>query len=184
MWVLILTLQFFVFIAVWNIRFPKITRFLLHELRKISLGEFIDDLEVSTRIPAFFGIESEVSSGADEKVGEDRLGSKDGIFSNFGAAMILASSVLVMIVILITLSYFLVRRANCSSKCAARLKQLREKVFWNPLIRYVYLNALKLNVASLVVIKAQGAAIGAIATIAVLNIAVVFFVHTLIKNRE
>ena len=40
--------QLFVYIAVWNIRYPSITRFLLYELRKISLGEFLDDLELST----------------------------------------------------------------------------------------------------------------------------------------
>lgn len=47
MWILILTLQFFVFIAVWSIRYPSVIRFLLYELRKISLGEFMDDLELS-----------------------------------------------------------------------------------------------------------------------------------------
>ena len=45
MWVLIMTLQFFVFIARWQIKYPHRLRFLLHEFRRIALGEFMDDLD-------------------------------------------------------------------------------------------------------------------------------------------
>ena len=57
-------------------------------------------------------------------------------------------------------------------------------VFWNPIIRYVYLNALKLNMASLYVIKAKGYEIGAIFVLLVTNVAVVFFVRALAKSRD
>ena len=46
MWILILTLQFFVYIAMWQVRYPSMIHFLLYELKRVTLGEFIDDLPV------------------------------------------------------------------------------------------------------------------------------------------
>ena len=53
---LIYILQFFVFIAVWQIDFPNLTKAVLKELRRIALGEFFDDLEIGKRLSNFFGI--------------------------------------------------------------------------------------------------------------------------------
>jgi len=44
MWTLILTLQFVLYIAVWQINFPQETRLVLFELRKVALGEFMDNI--------------------------------------------------------------------------------------------------------------------------------------------
>lgn len=107
MWVLILTLQYFVFIAVWNIRYPNITRFMLYELRKISLGEFFDDLELSKTIPEFFGIEAKESKATEEKVGEERLGSADSVLFNFGPTLLLGT-ILFLVVIIASLTIYIV----------------------------------------------------------------------------
>lgn len=58
LWILILMLQFFVFMALWQVRYPPNTRFLLFELRRIVLGEFMDDLEVGATISSELGIEA------------------------------------------------------------------------------------------------------------------------------
>ena len=70
MWVLILTLQFFVFIAVWQIRYPDRIRFLLHEFRRIALGEFLDDIDFGKEIAQFIGLPTREDSVADVTVGE------------------------------------------------------------------------------------------------------------------
>ena len=53
------------------------TRFSLHELRKIALGEFLDDLELGDRINGVLSINSEASESDDNKVkvevGDERL---------------------------------------------------------------------------------------------------------------
>ena len=59
LWLLILMLQFFVFIALWQVRYPPNTRFLLFELRRIVLGEFMDDLDIGNTISTELGIETE-----------------------------------------------------------------------------------------------------------------------------
>ena len=45
-WPLINTLQFVVFIALWNIKYPKNLRRVMHEIKRIALGEYLDDLEL------------------------------------------------------------------------------------------------------------------------------------------
>ena len=55
-WLLINCLQFFVYIAIWQINYPKIIKLLVTELRRLALGEFMDDLEIGANIAEFFGI--------------------------------------------------------------------------------------------------------------------------------
>ena len=184
MWVLILTLQFFVFIAVWNIRYPNITRLVLFELRKISLGEFVDDLQLSEKIPALLGIDFKAKSATEETVGEERLGSQTGVFHNFGPTLLLGSCVFFFIIAVISAVVIISKRKECSSKCRSCITSLKQKVFWNPMIRYVYLNALKLSMASLYVIKADGYEIGAVLVLIALNIAVALFVRVLFKSQS
>ena len=47
MWILVNTSQFLAFISMWAIQLPSLSRFLLNELKRIYLGEFLDDLEIS-----------------------------------------------------------------------------------------------------------------------------------------
>lgn len=56
MWILILTLQFFVYMAQWQVRYPNTLQFLLYELKKVALGEFMDDLDVGGEVMKSFGI--------------------------------------------------------------------------------------------------------------------------------
>jgi len=50
MWTLVLTLQFLLFIAIWNINYPETTLLVLFELRKVALGEFIDDVPLGDEL--------------------------------------------------------------------------------------------------------------------------------------
>ena len=59
MWVLILTLQFLVYVEIWKIDYPQLTRFLLHEFRRIALGEFMEDLEIGKEISTMLNIETD-----------------------------------------------------------------------------------------------------------------------------
>ena len=74
MWILILTLQFFVYIALWQIRYPSTLYFVLFELKRIALGEFMDDLDLGALIMNTVGLAPNEDSSTNEKLGEDRLG--------------------------------------------------------------------------------------------------------------
>ena len=47
---------------------------MLYELRRIVLGEFMEDLELGDILSDSFGIGSRDESATEEKLGEDRLG--------------------------------------------------------------------------------------------------------------
>ena len=55
------------------------------QLKRISFGEFFDDLQIFDKVYEELGIEDFVApkDSADEKVGEERLGTKD-ILKRFG----------------------------------------------------------------------------------------------------
>ena len=57
MWVLILTLQFFVYMSMWQIRYSVTISFIFYQLKKIALGEFLDDLDICGTVFGWLGIE-------------------------------------------------------------------------------------------------------------------------------
>ena len=154
MWVLILTLQFYVYIALWQVRYTTILSFLLFEFRRIALGEFMDDLDIGKVIMEFIGISFEEKSATDEEVGDERLGSPS-LFSSFGPTLILGSIALIIIAVLIIVAVIVLKRTKLSEKNLQRLKRLKKKVFFNPIVRYLLLESLKLNMSSIVVLKAD-----------------------------
>ena len=46
LWNLIITLQFFTLIALWQIKYPFTLRYALFKLREITLGEFLDRITI------------------------------------------------------------------------------------------------------------------------------------------
>ena len=63
-WVLILLLQFLVQMTTWQINYPPTTRILLFEVKRIVLGEFMDDLDLASRIYEAFGVQNTNSKTA------------------------------------------------------------------------------------------------------------------------
>ena len=121
MWVLILILQFFVYIAVWQVRYPKILTFIFFELKKIALGEFMDDIDIGGTVLQNFGIDYSKSSPTEEKVGEERLGSSDPL-AFFGPTMLLGTILFIFLIVTIVLSRCIFKRTRVSYKCKSRLR--------------------------------------------------------------
>ena len=55
MWILILTVQFITLKSHWLINYPTLTRTFFTELRKVTMGEFFDDLELGEKINSAIG---------------------------------------------------------------------------------------------------------------------------------
>ena len=89
----------------------------MKELKRIFLGEFFDDLQISDRIVQICGGEPH-DHGPDEKIGIERLGASD-ICTGFGATLIIGSLV-ILLTIIITVVLVLVKK-RCSEKCNARI---------------------------------------------------------------
>ena len=70
MWILINSAQFLVFVGLWQISQPAIVRIFFKELKRVMMGEFIDDLDIAKHILEPLGIKTnDESTGPEEKVG-------------------------------------------------------------------------------------------------------------------
>ena len=149
MWPLINTIQFVVFIAMWKIKYPNNLRFIMHELKRISMGEFLDGLPIGDEVGNFFGVSPSKDEAASEKTGKDRVGS-ESFLDNFGVTFLLVASIFAFIIALVLVFIYLRKRCKLSNKNKERYERIKSKVFWNPFIRYLFLNALKLNLSAMV----------------------------------
>mmetsp|Transcript_28884 Transcript_28884/g.38508 ORF Transcript_28884/g.38508 Transcript_28884/m.38508 type:complete len:256 (+) Transcript_28884:67-834(+) len=187
MWVLILTLQFFVYMATWQIRYPGKLHFILYELKRIALGEFMDDLDVGDKVNEIFGLPPNEDSAAEEKVAEERLGS-GSVAQNFGVTLLLGTIIFALLLVIILVVIFIAKRANLRDKAKDKVKSLKTKIFWNPIVRYLTLNSLKLSMTAIVVQKAVEKGAGDIASsiglLVVLNGAPLIFYMALRRNQS
>ena len=180
LWNLILTLQFLTYISVWQIRYPKVLGFVLTKLRVIALGEFVDNLEIGKHLAEALSIPSGGDKAVDEKIGEERLG-QSSILANLGPSLLVLSIIFVLVILVVLLL------TRCKNKCHNCVILIKRKVLYNPIIRYIILNSLKLTVASFVALKAWNTATDiaiSIGLIAIIAIAALTFFCLLKTNHE
>ena len=123
--------------------YPHRVKFSLSELKRISLGEFFDDIELSQKAMSELGLES----GSDFD--------KSNFFANFGPTLILGTLVLVAVVLVLALLYCCLNKCMGGSKFKSCLERLKRRIFYNMLIRYTFLNCLKFFMVSLVIFNGQ-----------------------------
>lgn len=126
---------------------------MFYELKRVALGEFLDDLDISNKSMEYLGFETEEGSSSEEKLGEERLGPTNSVTS-MGSTFLLGSVVLTFIVLIIVICVVISRAMSSSEKCRMRVEKLKLKVFHNPIIRYLILNSIKLNTAAILSLKA------------------------------
>ena len=102
-----------------------------------------------------FGIKTTNSKDASQKkVGVDRIGS-DEISANFGITLILGSFIFLLLITLVIIAILISRRVHLAPKIEKAKEWLKRKLFYNPMIRYAFLNALKINMAAILAFKLQ-----------------------------
>ena len=110
------------------------------------MGEFIEDLQIGKSIADSIGLQPDDKQGPEQNVGAERLGKSD-ILSRLGVTLLLISVIIVVLAILVV-SLHLLCSYRISDENRLRLSNLRSKLFYNPFIRYVILNSLKLNLTA------------------------------------
>ena len=121
-------------------------------MKRVVFGEFLKDVDLSF-LKSLFGIEEnedDISDGPEEKAGFQRLGSTDPS-ENYGESFILITLLFVCIILSSLLFYALCWRI--SPKCKKYTKALKDKIFFSPIIRYAFLNSLKLNFIAMAAFK-------------------------------
>ena len=89
------------------------TRFILFELKKIALGEFLDGFDIGSEINSAFGMDEKTESSSEEKIGDERLGS-GSIAQNFGLTLIFASMIFALLLIIIVVAVVVSKRMKLS----------------------------------------------------------------------
>ena len=56
MWILVNSTQYFVFIALWQVSYSKLVKVVNKEIRRVSLGEYLSDLEIGKNIADFLNL--------------------------------------------------------------------------------------------------------------------------------
>ena len=99
-----------------------------------------------------FSIEQDYNEVPEEKLGDDRVGSKS-FFDNFGASLFLMTLVLIVFALLIIVVILIIKGCCSTEKNMERIRKLKRSIFWNKIIRYLFLSSLKFNMVALVAFK-------------------------------
>ena len=189
MWILICAIQFIVYIGTWAITYPEELRLILHESKRVVYGEFFDDLPVGMYIKEqVMMCESEEENVfPEQKIGISRVGEKD-LNCSYGSTFVAITALLVAI-ILLTLVALCLDRLCCGlcKKVKDKFTILKKMIFWNGIIRYVYLSSLKFMMISVVALKLANKGKNftiAISQFALLNAIPLFCSYILAKNGK
>ena len=154
---------------------------MLQEFRRIVLGEFMDDLDFGKEIANLFGLQTSEDTAADETVGEERLSQGRSVFSNLGISLILFTLIFLTLILLLVLAIKLKRKMALSDKTKERIVKIKEKIFYNPIIRYLLLNSLKLNFSAFIVYRSPAGGvldilIGSVFMVAINAVPILFLI--------
>ena len=146
----------------------------------------MDDLDIGAEIAGVLGIDINDKNPVDEKVGEERLGSGSP-FSNFGATLMLGSILFTFFILILVVVILLLQRVKCSPKMKEKVHGLKRKVFYNPIIRYLLLNSLKLNLSAFMAFatpdKNAADILIALVVLCIVNIAPIICCIVIFRNR-
>ena len=131
--------------------YPKKIQVVNREIRRVALGEYLNDFQIGKNIAKFLGLSGtglyEDGDGT-EKMGKERLGSKY-IFDNLGVTLILITFAILIIAFIVILLLLCSKVCSLSPKTKERIEKLKNKIFYNPLIRYSLLNTMNLNMTAM-----------------------------------
>lgn len=135
----------------WKINYPTIPAVMLKEFKKIALGEFFDDVKFLNGVKSSLGMTSKPDETQEGNI--DQKDESGNIIDNIGLTIFFVSIGLALIVTFVVLGTCLAKKYSLSLKWQNRFNEAKTKVFFNPLIRYSLLNALKLNMTAFAVFK-------------------------------
>ena len=93
-----------------------------------------------------------------------------------------------VIIVIVTVIAIIFQKRGLTEKGRARLLTVKRLVFYNPIIRYLTLNALKLNLVAISTFKKSASSVVQLTTsaiiLALLNLAPIVFAIVLNSNRD
>ena len=126
---------------------------MLFELKKVTLGEFFDELPFAEILnEKIFNCSQKDKDASEQLIGLDRLGNEN-LICNYGVTFFAIIALMLLLIFIILLATCIVRLCGLSGKVWKKLQGLKRSIFWNGLIRFIYLSALKMCVISVFSMK-------------------------------
>lgn len=119
-------------------------------LRTAVLGEFLEDIDILGL--SWLVTQDEGQDKYGEKVGRVKLGEVD-FAKSLGPSFFLFTVILVVLVLTLAIAYYFCRNRQFSSKVHTKVASVAKTIFYGALIRYSFLNYLKLNLSAMVCIS-------------------------------
>lgn len=186
MWTLINALQFIVAMSLWQIPYPDLIQTILFNLKKIAYGEMFDNFDFARALKEMLGLKIEPKS-FENRIGMERFGSEN-LVENIGFTLIFITICIILICSTIIGLIYCIKRCRASEKWKERAQKLKNMVFFNPLIRYSFLSAVKLNIAAFIALRGkEGSTMNlvlAVTIIICLNLLPFFYSAFLYRNRS
>ena len=120
------------------------------------------------------------------EVGESRLG-EDNIMANYGFTLLMISAFFACVILIVIIATFIIKRTGYQGKVKARVEQLKKRLFYNILIEYVLLNALKYYMLAFTAFRLKKSDIGSIAiavSVLLLYVALTVLFTWLLRLKE
>ena len=122
----------------WKINYSPLCSSTLKMLKTITFGEYMKDLEIGAKISSLLGIEKAPEGESDEK--ELDSGSP---LDNIGVTLILVSLILVLLMSCCVCCIYCAKKYSMNPSVQKCFTKVKEKMFFNPVIRMTLLNHLK-----------------------------------------
>lgn len=142
LWNIMNLLQFLIFMVLWPIRIPIVTKVVIREFRSIAFLEFIPTEWFKNEMRNLLSVdkpEDKCKSGVCDAQGAEVYGTTD-LIENMGVMLLIGCVILAVIVLLILLK---ILKSKC--ECVrAGYEAIKSKVFYNSILRFVLQSSLKL----------------------------------------
>ena len=86
----------------------------------------------------------------------------------YGFTLLVISALLACIILIVVIATFIIKRTGYQGKFKARVEQFKKRLFYNMLIQYVLLNALKHFIMAFTAFKLKESDIGTITIAAII----------------
>ena len=116
-------LQFFAYMSLWMIGTTKLIKYWLIEIKLVVLQEYFDDVDFFQDIMTELGIEGKNESMM-ENTDNSRLGSSN-LLTNLGPTLLIMISVSMVIILLILLAAFIIKRTGYTGKVKQRINLIK-----------------------------------------------------------
>ena len=119
-----------------------------------------------------------------QKVGKDRIGDQTGLLESLGPTFLLLTFAVVLVITLVSILMIICRQCKSDLTCGKLVTKARKKIFYGMIIRFLLMNALKLNVTLISGARESTDKALSICLLVLMQLVPVIFTYVLVKIED